>query len=201
MNFVAQQNAYFVVVESQVSINFILVQSNTNVQLMDIERNLAILSLMDSKRVCLANYLLICNENQIWQSTIPRQNGASQLTATFRCQSNTTRLEMKLICNERSTSDLVQLYVSLNIQQPRLAILKSFPLVCLCRHVRCHPFEWSASTPYGSLTLQGGFSQADAHNWIASCLPDIPDKVPSDEEIHFYFRNDQWQTKLAVHYR
>lgn len=66
MNFVAQQSAYFVVVESQVSINFILVQSNTNVQLMDIERNLAILSLMDSKRVCLTNYLLICNENKIW---------------------------------------------------------------------------------------------------------------------------------------
>ncbi|KAI9565490.1 hypothetical protein GHT06_009282 [Daphnia sinensis] len=178
MNFVAQQNAYFVVVESQVSINFILVQSNTNVQLMDIERNLAILSLMDSK-----------------------QNGTFQLTATFRCQSNTTRLEMKLICNERSTSDQVRLYVSLNFQEPRLVILKSFPLVCLCRHVRCQPFEWSESTPYGSLTLQGGFSQADAHNWIASCLPNIPDKVPSDEEIHFYFRNDQWQSKLAVHYR
>lgn len=51
MNFVAEQNAYYVSVESQVSINFILVQCDTNVQLVDIERNLAILSIVDSGKV------------------------------------------------------------------------------------------------------------------------------------------------------
>lgn len=51
MNFVAEQNAYYVSVESQVSINFILVQCNTDVQLVDIERNLAILSIIDRQKV------------------------------------------------------------------------------------------------------------------------------------------------------
>ena len=129
------------------------------------------------------------------------QNGKSQLTATFRCQTNTIRLEMKLVCAERNTSDQVWLYVSPSIQQPRLAVLKSFRLVCLCRHVRCQPFQWSESTPHSSLTLRGGFSQADAHNWIVSCLPNVPEKVPADEEINFYFRNDQWETALSVQYR
>ncbi|EFX79859.1 hypothetical protein DAPPUDRAFT_197260 [Daphnia pulex] len=176
------QNAYYISVESQVSINFILVQCDTNVQLMDVERNLAILSVVDHEK-----------------------NGPSRLTATFRCQpTQSTRLEMKLICAERNTSDQVRLYVSPSIQEPRLAFLKSFRLGCLCNHVRCHPpesFQWSASTPPSSLTLRGGFSQADAHNWIVSCLPNVPEKVPADEEIHFYFRNDQWQSKLDVQYR
>lgn len=107
---------------------------------------------------------------------------------------------MKLLCAERNTSDSVRLYVSPSIQ-PRYAILKSFQLVCLCRHVRCQPFQWSASTPHSRLTLRGGFSQADAHNWIVSCLPNVPEKVPAEEEINFYFRNDQWATTLAVQYK
>lgn len=53
MNFVGQQNAYYISVESQVSINFILVQCDTNVQLMDVERNLAILSVVDHEKVCI----------------------------------------------------------------------------------------------------------------------------------------------------
>ena len=111
---------------------------------------------------------------------------------------------MKLICAERNTSDQVRLYISPSIQEPRLAFLKSFRLGCLCNHVRCHSpesFQWSASTPSSSLTLRGGFSHADAHNWIVSCLPNVPEKVPADEEIHFCFRNDQWHSKLAVQYR
>ena len=53
MNFVAQQNAYCITVESQVSINFILVQCDANVQLVDVERNLAILSIVDPQKVCI----------------------------------------------------------------------------------------------------------------------------------------------------
>lgn len=107
---------------------------------------------------------------------------------------------MKLVCAERNSSDLVRLCVSPSIQ-PRFAILKSFRLVCLCRHVRCQPFQWGASTPHSRLTLRGGFSQADAHNWIVSCLPNVPEKVPAEEEISFYFRNNQWETALVVQYR
>lgn len=59
MNFVVEQSAYYVVVESQISINFILVQCDAPVQIMDIERNLAILSLVDSTKVCLAYSLLV----------------------------------------------------------------------------------------------------------------------------------------------
>lgn len=51
MNFVTDQNAYLISVESQVSINFILIQCNTGAQLEDIERNLAILSIINNEKV------------------------------------------------------------------------------------------------------------------------------------------------------
>ena len=62
MNFVGQENAYYITVESQVSINFILVQCDANVQLVDVERNLAILSVVDHQKVCMKNAI----ENEIW---------------------------------------------------------------------------------------------------------------------------------------
>lgn len=55
MNFVGLENAYYITVESQISINFILVQCDANVQLVDVERNLAILSVVDSQKVCIKN--------------------------------------------------------------------------------------------------------------------------------------------------
>ena len=61
MNFVGQENAYYITVESQVSINFILVQCDANVQLVDVERNLAILSVVDHQKVCMKNAI----ENEI----------------------------------------------------------------------------------------------------------------------------------------
>lgn len=51
MTFIAEQNAHLVSLESQVSINFILVQCDTKAQLLDIERNLAILSIVDQEKV------------------------------------------------------------------------------------------------------------------------------------------------------
>ena len=47
----------------------------------------------------------------------------------------------------------------------------------------------------------GGFSLADVHNWVGSCLPNVPEKLPSDEEINFFFRHDRWKTALSVNYR
>lgn len=51
MTFVGEQNAHLISVESQVSINFILVHCDTEAQLVDIERNLAILCLVNHEKV------------------------------------------------------------------------------------------------------------------------------------------------------
>ena len=50
-------------------------------------------------------------------------------------------------------------------------------------------------------TLLGGFLLGDMHDWISSCLPNIPDKLPSDDEIEFFFRHDRLKTMLSVHFR
>lgn len=198
MNYVADERLYYISVESQLPINYCLVQCDAEVQLSDVERNLAILNVIK-----------------------PDESGQEgQLLATFRCQANTTRLEMKLRSSERPTSDLVRLHVVLVNMEPQpvsaelpggcvvnnAAVLRTFRLTCLRHHVRCQPFEWEGR-PYDRLTFGGGFSLADAHNWIASCLPNVPDKIPAvegegpDDAISFYFLNRQWETALSVHYR
>ncbi len=107
---------------------------------------------------------------------------------------------MKLHCRERSTSDVIRFYISPGFLQSGIAALKTFRLVCLCQHLRCQPFDW-ADRPYSRLIFRGGFSLADAHNWIVACLPNVPDKVPMEEDVKFYFRNEQWSTLLSCHYR
>lgn len=51
MMFITELSAHLVSLESQVSINFILVHCDTNAQLVDIERNLAILSIVNQEKV------------------------------------------------------------------------------------------------------------------------------------------------------
>lgn len=50
MNFVPEESIYYVSLESQVSINYCLVQSDADdIRLIDVERNLALLSTIKSK--------------------------------------------------------------------------------------------------------------------------------------------------------
>ena len=74
------------------------------------------------------------------------------LVATYRCQANTNRLEMKIRPSEQSVCSLLRLYISPNTK-PRCAVLKTFRFPCLCLHVRCHDFQWN--TPYSQVTFKG----------------------------------------------
>jgi len=49
MNFMPEESVYYVSLESQVSINYCLVQSDADIRLIDVERNLALLSTIKSK--------------------------------------------------------------------------------------------------------------------------------------------------------
>lgn len=108
---------------------------------------------------------------------------------------------MKLRCAERRTSDQVRVYIVPQMKTAtRCAVLRTFRIVCLCRHTRCAPFDWDSA--HAQLTVSGAFSLADAHNWVGACLPGVPEKVPaSDDEIAFHFRHVQWSTRLSCHYK
>lgn len=49
MEFIPDERAHYVSIESQMSINFCMVQCDINLELVDIERNLAILSRVKSQ--------------------------------------------------------------------------------------------------------------------------------------------------------
>jgi len=122
-----------------------------------------------------------------------------EVAATFRCQANTTRLDVKIGSRESSACRRLRLYISPNIS-PRCAIKKTFDLPCLSHHVRCHGFQWN-DRPYNQLTFKGPFTLADVHSWIHSCLPNISEKVPPEDEIAFYFAHSQWKTLLLCRYK
>ena len=126
---------------------------------------------------------------------------------------------MIFVCPERGTSDELRLYISPKCSQPgqtNFVIQKKFQLtwyiyenkffplfkinyllskncyylVSLCLHIRSQPnTHWNAIPPHNKLVFTGLFSLADAHNWMLFCLPNVPEKVPIEEEINFYFRH------------
>ena len=118
--------------------------------------------------------------------------------ATFRCQANTTRLEMKVGCFESNTFNVLKLYVSPNIN-PRCVIKKQFYVPALCLHVRSHSSSWDI--PFSRLTFKGGLTLADIHSWLRFCLPNIPEKVPPEDDVDFYFIHSRWKTRLTCHYK
>lgn len=60
MNYVTDERVYHISVESPVSISYCLVQCDADVQLMDAERNLAILSIIKQEKTVRKPYTLFC---------------------------------------------------------------------------------------------------------------------------------------------
>lgn len=55
--------------------------------------------------------------------------------------------------------------------------------------------------PHSFLTLSGGFSLLEAHLWLSNCLPGIPEKPSSQENIEYSFKSIILDTILLCSYR
>jgi len=51
------------------------------------------------------------------------------------------------------------------------------------------------------LRLTGSFSEAEAHSWLATCLPDVPEKAPTEEHGQLCFSSTFLGTQLKCIYR
>lgn len=60
----------------------------------------------------------------------------------------------------------------------------------------------SKRRPYNTLTLKGSFSQAEMHNWIAYCIPEVPEKYQTVEngKAVYHFQNVFSGTMLQCEY-
>lgn len=116
--------------------------------------------------------------------------------ATYRCQVNTTRLDLKIRTIEGQYGTLLT-YVTPNVQ-PKCCQLRSYKIKPLSLHSRIHAID--AKRPYNRLAFKGGFSFAEIHAWIEFCLPEVPYKTPPEDTVVLCFTSTFLGTMLQCTY-
>ncbi|CAG7829503.1 unnamed protein product [Allacma fusca] len=165
--------SYLLTLEVESPIDTILIQSDVPVDLLDVEKNSAVVSFSHCDPES-GNFLLV----------------------TFRCQANTTRIEVRLRTIEGQHGS-IQAYITPRIQ-PKCCQVRSFEIKPLSLHVRCHSYD--PNRPYNTLTLSGPFSVTEMHSWLTNCIPEMPERAPSSGEASLTFVSSFLDTLLNCHY-
>ncbi|GFW53629.1 bardet-Biedl syndrome 7 protein homolog [Trichonephila clavipes] len=109
--------SYLLTLEVQTAIDNVLIQSDVPVDLLDSERNSAVVS----------------------YSTCDPESDGNFLLATYRCQANTTRLEVKIRSIEGQYGTL-QAYITPRLQ-PKCCQIRQYQIKPLSLHCRTHTFN------------------------------------------------------------
>ncbi|XP_022787096.1 Bardet-Biedl syndrome 7 protein homolog isoform X2 [Stylophora pistillata] len=166
--------SYTLSIEVQIPIDNVLLQSDVPIDLLDVDKNSAVVS----------------------YSACDIENG-NFLLATYRCQANTTRLELKIRSIEGQYGTL-QAYITPRIQ-PKTCQVRQYSIKPLSLHQRTHVFD--DSKPMNTLKLMGHFSFAEVHSWVCFCLPEVPDRTPAGEQVSFHFLSTFLDTQLDCQYK
>eukprot|EP00050_Salpingoeca_kvevrii_P000694 m.154063 g.154063 ORF g.154063 m.154063 type:complete len:700 (-) comp10185_c0_seq1:1038-3137(-) len=169
----AEDATYLLTIEIQSSIDTVMLQSDIPLDMLDIKDNPAIVSFSE-----------------------PDPEHGNQLLVTYRCHPGVTRLQFKIRSVEGHSGTL-QVYIIPQVQ-PKTCQIRRYHFKALSLHQRTNePFD---SRPVNKLKLEGSFSFAEIHSWVAACLPDIPERVP-DEKASFVFVSTFLSTQLECIYR
>ncbi|XP_060601022.1 Bardet-Biedl syndrome 7 protein homolog isoform X2 [Ruditapes philippinarum] len=165
--------SYTLSLELQMPIDNVLLQSDVPIDLLDVEKNSAVVS---------------------YSACHPEEGNF--LLATYRCQANTTRLELKIRSIEGQYGT-IQAYVTPRVQ-PKTCKVKQYQIKPLSLHQRTHVFD--DNRPHNTLKLTGQFSQAEMHSWVCFCLPELPEKTPPGDKVQFHFISTFLDTQLECLY-
>ncbi|KAM3866896.1 BBSome complex member BBS7 [Diretmus argenteus] len=166
--------SYSLTLEVQTAIDNLLLQSDVPIDLLDVDKNSAVVSFSECDSEPNGNFLL----------------------ATYRCQANTTRLELKVRSIEGQYGTL-QAYITPRLQ-PKTCQVRQYQIKPLSLHQRTHSID--QDRPMNRLSLVGQCSFAEIHSWVVFCLPEVPEKTPAGESITFYFHNTFLGTQLEATY-
>ncbi|XP_015790248.1 Bardet-Biedl syndrome 7 protein homolog [Tetranychus urticae] len=172
---ILQEDAsYLLTLESEVAIDSIVVQSDIPIDLLDCERNSAVVTF---------------NEN--W---------SSEVLATFRCQANTTRIEIKIRSIEGQYGTL-RVYIMTRMS-PKSCQVKHYTIKALSLHKRTHNNlnQTIDSTQVNQLHIFGSFGLNESLNWLQLCLPEIPERVNinNSSSMKYTFMSTLMDTFLIV---
>lgn len=166
--------SYLLSIETLTAIDHVLLQSNIPLDLLDVEKNSAVVSFSKCEPGS-GNFLL----------------------ATYRCQANTTRLDVKIRTIEGQYGTL-QVYVTPRLQ-PKCCQVCQYQIKPLSVHQRTHYNEETG--PLNSLTLRGPFSLAEIHSWVVFCLPDLSERPPAANSATYTYISTFLHTKLHCSYK
>ncbi|CAG9839510.1 unnamed protein product [Diabrotica balteata] len=174
--FVLDKNTstYNLSIEVPTAIDNILLQCNTEIDLLDVEKNSAVVSYCKSEMQD-DNFLL----------------------ATYRCQINTNRLDLKIRTVE-GKKGLLQAYVT-PLVQPKCSRVIKYEIKALSLHYRLHQFD--INRPFNALTIKGSFSLGEIHSWLSQCLPEVPEKPQIAEKTVLWFRSSLLDSVLECTYQ
>ncbi|KAL4003252.1 hypothetical protein ACH3XW_6820 [Acanthocheilonema viteae] len=161
------------IIELMIPIDFILLQSDITIELLDVERNAAIISITPSD-----------------------ETSKNALLATYRCQANTTRIEIKIRSSEGQYGYL-QAYICPKIY-PKTCQVRNYEIKPLSLYQHVHQFD--SSRPMNVLKLTGNFSIAEAHHWLNLLVSEIPDRTPPQDSITYNFSSILIDTQMQATY-
>ena len=165
--------SYILSLECQTAIDNILLHSDVPVDLLDIEKNSAVVSYSACK---------------------PEEGNF--LLATYRCQANTTRIEIKIRTIEGQYGRLTA-YLTPRLQ-PKCCQVQTYRIRPLSLHMRTHTVD--INRPQNILTLRGQFSIGEIHSWVSFCLPEVSEKVPANNSATVSFISTFLDTILLCEY-
>ena len=167
--FVLQDDAsYILTIEVAIPIDVVILQSDVPIDVMDSEKNSAVVSFSGSE--------------------------SQEVLVTFRCQSNTTRLEVKVRTVEGQYGQM-RIYIISRVT-PKTCQLKVYPIKPLSLHMRGHSSLAKQSEDKSRLEVTGNFDVHELHSWVFSALPEVPDKVSESEPITYTFKSTLSSTYL-----
>ncbi|KFB50077.1 AGAP011899-PA-like protein [Anopheles sinensis] len=157
-------------------IEHVLLQCDAPISLLDVEKNTAVVSFSECDKL-----------------------SGNSLLASYRCQLNTNRIDLKFRTIEGQSGTL-QVYITPNLQ-PKCCQLKRYPIKPLSLHMIVHNVtDEGLARPMNVLTLRGPFSQAEVHNWMLNSIPELPEKMYETGKVRYSFRHVFIGTLLVCEY-
>lgn len=167
---------YLLTIEAEVAIDVVILQSDVPVMLVDSEKNSAVVSVTETD--------------------------TQQVLATFRCQSNTTRLEVTVKTIEGQYGHMRGYCISR--LSPKTCHVKMYYLSPLSLHKRSYAASVNKDISLNTLVIDGNFSHEQAYQWVHLCLPEVPSQMPpnlSGSSISFHFKSTLYPTFVSCNIR
>ena len=148
--------SYSVHLDSQYPINFILLQTNINIELLENDNNNSILSINPTL-----------------------ENDTNTLLATYRLiETNISKFEIKFRTLE-GKSGFLTCFVVPNVS-PKTSQVFKVPIKSLSLHEKTNENIDLSTLPLNIITFTGPFTKNDIHLWVSNILPEFPKLADED---------------------